>query len=110
MDQLLAALDGAWRVLLVGLVLGAGLPTMFAFGVRALAWGTGGEAEIHETGVILKPHLGGRVVAYTMFGLVIVFALLGISYIVAHGLGYALTVDPCRPHPKVLPIPTGLRA
>lgn len=97
MDQLLAALDGAWRVLLVGLVLGAGLPTMFAFGVRALAWGTGGEAEIHETGVTLKPHVGGRVVAYTMFGLVIVSALLGIGYIVAHGLGMAITFNGILP-------------
>lgn len=97
MNQLLAALDGAWRVLLVGLVLGAGLPTMFAFGVRALAWGTGGEAEIHETGVALKPHPAGRLVAYTMFGLVIACALLGIGYIVAHGLGMAITFNGLMP-------------
>ncbi|MBI5027389.1 MAG: hypothetical protein HZB48_00865, partial [Actinobacteria bacterium] len=50
MEQFLAALDGAWRVLLIGMVLGAGLPTMFAFGIRALAWGTGGAAEIHADG------------------------------------------------------------
>ena len=65
MDQLLAALDAGWRVLLVGLVLGAGLPTMFAFGIRALAWGAGGDAEIHDDGVVLKPHALGRVIAYT---------------------------------------------
>ena len=91
MDQLLAALDGGWRVLLAGLVLGAGLPAMFAFGVRALAWGTGGEAEIHETGVVLKPHPFGRLVAYTMFSLVLIAVLLGIGYIVAHGLGMSIT-------------------
>lgn len=34
MDQLWAALDATWRILLVGLVLGAGLPTLFAVGIR----------------------------------------------------------------------------
>ncbi len=93
MDQLLAALDGGWRVLLAGLVLGAGLPAMFAIGVRALAWGTGGDAEVHETGVVLKPHPLGRLVAYTMFGLVLISVLLGIGYIVAHGLGMTITFN-----------------
>ncbi|MCC6497307.1 MAG: hypothetical protein IT193_13725 [Propionibacteriaceae bacterium] len=97
MDQLLAALDGGWKVLLAGLVLGAGLPAMFAFGVRALAWGTGGDAEIHETGVLLKPHPLGRAVAYTMFGLVLVSVLLGIGYIVAHGLGMVITFNGLLP-------------
>ncbi|HEY3337677.1 MAG TPA: hypothetical protein VGK18_04175 [Propionicimonas sp.] len=93
MDQLLAALDGGWRVLLVGMLLGAGLPTMFAFGIRALAWGAGGEAEVHADGVVLKPHLAGRVIAYTMFTLVILAVLLGIAYIVAHGLGWTVTFN-----------------
>jgi hypothetical protein len=97
MDQLLAALDGGWRVLLVGMVLGAGLPTMFAFGVRALAWGAGGEAERHASGVVLKPHVMGRVVAYSMFTLVILAVLLGLSYIVAHGLGWTLTFNGILP-------------
>lgn len=97
MDQLLAALDAGWRVLLVGLVLGAGLPTLFAFGVRALAWGAGGEAEVHATGEVLKPHALGRAVAFTMFALVIVAVLLGIGYIVAHGLGYAITFNGLLP-------------
>ncbi len=97
MDQLLAALDGGWKVLLAGLILGAGLPAMFAFGVRALAWGTGGDAEIHETGVLLKPHPLGRAVAYTMFGLVLISVLLGIGYIVAHGLGMTITFNGLLP-------------
>ena len=50
MDQLFAALDASWRVLLVGLVLGAGLPTVYAFGIRALAWGTGGDAQLSNAG------------------------------------------------------------
>ena len=97
MDQLLAALDAGWRVLLVGLVLGAGLPAVFAFGVRALAWGAGGEAEVHATGVMPRPHVMGRVVASTMFLLVIAAVSLGIGYIVAHGLGYAITFNGILP-------------
>ncbi len=93
MEQLWAALDGAWRVLLVGLVLGAGLPAIFAFGIRALAWGTGGDAEIHETGVTMRPHPLGRALAVTLFAIVVLSVLIGISYIVAHGLGWSVSFN-----------------
>lgn len=41
MHNLGFALDGAWQVLLAGLALGAGLPVLFALGIRSLAWGAG---------------------------------------------------------------------
>lgn len=88
-----AALDATWRILLVGLVLGAGLPALFALGIRALAWGTGGEAEIHDEEVQLRPHLAGRLVAYTLFGIVILSVLAGVGYILAHGFGMVVTFD-----------------
>jgi hypothetical protein len=97
MDQILAALNGGWQVLVVGMLLGAGLPTMFAFGIRALAWGAGGEAEVHAEGVVLKSHVMGRVIAYTMFAIVVLSVLLGISYIVAHGLGWTVTFNGVLP-------------
>lgn len=97
MEQFLAALDGAWRVLLVGMLLGAGLPALFAVGIRALAWGTGGDAEISESGVTLKPHPLGLAIAYTMFAIVILAVLLGVGYIVAHGLGWELTFNGILP-------------
>ena len=93
MNQLLAALDAGWKVLLAGLLLGAGLPAIFAYGVRALAWGTGGDAEIHGAGVVLKPHPWGRVVATAMFSIVVIAVLLGIGYIVAHGFGMTITFN-----------------
>ena len=40
------ALEGAMRVLVVGLVFGAGLPAVYALGIRALAYGDGGDAEV----------------------------------------------------------------
>jgi hypothetical protein len=50
MHNLGFALEGGWRVLAASLILGAGLPALFALGVRALAYGAGGEAELHESG------------------------------------------------------------
>ena len=93
MQQLWAALDGAWRVLLVGLVLGAGLPAIFALGVRSLAWGTGGEAAIHDDGVERKPHPLGRVLAVVLFAIVVLAVLAGLGYIVAHGMGWTVTFN-----------------
>jgi hypothetical protein len=97
MDQVWAALDATWRILLVGLLFGAGLPAIFALGIRSLAWGTGGEAEIHDTDEPVKPHLGGRVIAYTLFALVIATVVAGVGYIVAHGLGLTVTFNGLLP-------------
>lgn len=91
MTQVWAALDAAWRILAIGLVLGAGLPALFAFGIRAMAWGTGGDAEIHDEGSLPPPHPVGRVIGIAIFGFVVLVVLLGISYIIAHGLGYDVT-------------------
>ncbi len=90
MDQVMLALEGAGRVLLAGLLLGAGLPALYAFGIRAMAWGAGGEAGVHDEGVVLKPHPIGKVIAWILFGIVILAVLLGISYIVAHGFGWTI--------------------
>lgn len=71
MDQLLAALDAIWKVLLVGLLLGAGLPALFSLGVRERAHGR-------------------RVLAGALFAVVAAAVLTGIAGIVAHGLGLTL--------------------
>ena len=94
MGQLIAAMDAVWRVLLVGLVLGAGLPTLFALGIRVLAWGTGGEAEEHINGEIPSPHPLGRIFGYTIFGIVVLCILGSIAIIIASGLGFHLAFTP----------------
>ena len=91
MTQVWAALDAAWRILVIGVVLGAGLPALFAFGVRTMAWGAGGEAELHEEGILPPAHRVGRVIGIAIFVFVVLVVLLAISYIVAHGLGYNLS-------------------
>jgi hypothetical protein len=97
MNQVLAALDATWRILLIGIVLGAGLPAMFAVGVRALAWGTASEGDSPDEDAKLEPTLAGRLVAYTMFALVILAVLAGVGYIVAHGFGMTITFNGLLP-------------
>ena len=45
MNNLALAADGAWKVLVASLVLGAGLPFVFALGVRARASAAGARLE-----------------------------------------------------------------
>lgn len=71
MEQVLAALDAVWKVTVVGLALGAGLPALFSLGVRAQASGRRGWAYA----------------AYAVVGLAVA---TGIAGIVAHGLGVKL--------------------
>lgn len=71
MSQAMAALDALWKVLLVGLVLGAGLPALFSLGVRR-------RSEGHQARAGLA------------FVIVAAAVLAGIVGIVAHGLGVKL--------------------
>ncbi|GAA1346556.1 hypothetical protein [Falsarthrobacter nasiphocae] len=85
MSNLGFALDAAWKVLTVGLLLGAGLPALFAVGIRSLAWGTA-----HETTGDVQTHPAGRVIAYLCFALVAVAIACGILVVVSSGLGKAV--------------------
>ncbi|MEV6930704.1 hypothetical protein AB0M46_40310 [Dactylosporangium sp. NPDC051485] len=92
------ALQAAWKVLLVGLVLGAGLPALFALGVRALAWGAGGEAEAHADGTAgPKAQPIGTVLGWVCFAVVLLGVALGITFIVASGFGKALSFEHVYP-------------
>lgn len=97
MDSLGLALDGAWRVLVIGLVLGAGLPAVFAFGVRSMAYGQGGDAEVHGAGTGPAPHPLGRLVAVLCFATVLAVVGLGITFIVATGFGKNLSFEHVYP-------------
>ena len=95
------ALSAAWRVLLAGLVLGAGLPTLFALGVRSLAWGAGGEAEVHEGAAAPKAQPIGTVLGWACFVVVLLGVALGITFIVASGFGKALSFE--HIYPTIVP-------
>ncbi|MDR3070885.1 MAG: hypothetical protein LBU38_07790 [Propionibacteriaceae bacterium] len=91
--QLFAAFDSAWRVLIIGVILGAGVPILVAFAVKALAWGAGGEAELLVDGEPAKAHWAGKTIATAIFAIVILIVLAGIAYITAHGLGWVVTFE-----------------
>ncbi len=90
MNNVTFAVEGAVRVLVTGLLFGAGLPAIYALGIRALAYGQGGDAEISHA----RPHPVGTVLAYLAFGLVIAGVVLGLTVIVATGLGMQLEFTP----------------
>jgi len=94
MHNLGFALAGAWKVLLAGVILGAGLPTLFALGIRSLAYGAGGDAEAHEAGTTgPTPHPIGTLVGYLLFAVVLLGVVLGITFIVASGFGKTLSFE-----------------
>jgi hypothetical protein len=85
-EKLLAS---AGQVLFFGLLIGAGLPTLFAVGIKAMAYGVGGDAEIsHEQG-----HLVGKLVGYLCFAVVLGAIALGITIVVASGLNKAVSFE-----------------
>lgn len=73
-----------WKVALASLILGAGLPVLYASGIRSLAWGAGGDAaELTDA----KPNPVGKILAGVIF-LVVAYAIVsGIIYIIATGKG-----------------------
>lgn len=84
------ALQGAWQVLLAGLILGAGLPTVFSFGVRALSWGAPAE---QESAAAWRPQPLGMAVAGVCFVCVLAAVAIGISIIVAAGMGMEVSFE-----------------
>lgn len=93
MHNITLALDGVWKVLVIGLLLGAGLPALFAVGIKAMAAGAGGDAEVNRA----TPNPLGRAVAIICFAVVIAVAAVGITYIVASGFGKTISFDHIYP-------------
>jgi hypothetical protein len=89
MNNVTLALDGAWKVLVTSLLLGAGLPIVFALGVRARAFAAGGDAEVD--GGRARPF--GNVLAVVCFVLVLLGIALGITIVVASGFGKAVSFE-----------------
>lgn len=93
MENFRFALEGAWQVLLAGLVLGAGLPAVFALGIKSLAYGTGGTAEVEAH----SPHPVGKLLAGLCFAVVVGGVVLGITIIVASGFGKEISFEHIAP-------------
>ncbi|WP_410809732.1 hypothetical protein [Micromonospora sp. 067-2] len=92
------AAAAGWKILLVGLLLGAGLPALFAVGIRAMAYGAGGDAEVHASGAPgPAPHPAGRAAGILCFAIVLAAIALGITFIVATGFGKTLSFEHIYP-------------
>jgi hypothetical protein len=83
--------DAAWRVTIAGLIFGAGLPALFAVGVRAsvLASGEGAAAGVESS----MPPGVNRAIAITCYVLVVAAVAVGILIIIAAGLGKEVSFE-----------------
>jgi hypothetical protein len=81
-------LGALWRIVVVGVLLGAGLPALFAIGLRALSVGSaaggaaGGEAQSPAGDAGQGGGLAGRIIAGVCFAIVLAAIGWGIYSIV----------------------------
>ncbi|GAA1085787.1 hypothetical protein [Tsukamurella spumae] len=94
METIKLVLESVWKILLIGLILGAGLPALFAVGVRGLAIGNGHE---REDGTVHQPNPLGNVLAAVAFLIVIAAIVLGILIIVSSGFGMKVSFEHIYP-------------
>lgn len=80
MELLVKALGALWQVALVGVLLGAGLPALFALGLKSLSSNRPLAADgIEYAGA---PTSAGRAGAVVLFGICVLAVLFGIVVIV----------------------------
>jgi hypothetical protein len=82
--------DAAWKVLVAGLVLGAGIPALFAFGIRFTAVGaSAGDG----TATPSAPRAVPVALGWLCFTLAALAVALGITVIVASGFGKMVSFE-----------------
>jgi hypothetical protein len=90
--------EAAWKVAVYGLILGAGLPAVFAVGVRSTVLANQTHASTSSLGVTSSvPSTVNRVVGVVCFVIVVVAVALGISLIIAAGLGKEVSFEHVYP-------------
>ncbi len=89
MDVFIKALGALWQVVAVGLLLGAGLPALFAVGVRSLnsrrtvlVSATAGDTAGPARAEVSKPSTAGLIGAVICFSIVVLAVLFGIVVII----------------------------
>ncbi len=92
METLRLVLEAAWKVLYVGLLLGAGLPVVFAIGIRAMA---GREDSVNADGTVVAhpPSPAARALGVLCFALVLFGVAVGIMVIVGAGMGKVVSFE-----------------
>jgi hypothetical protein len=89
-DNLRFAAEAGWKLAIAALVLGAGLPALFAVGVRA--WATGDTVSPDGTVARSQPRpIGATALGAVCFLVVLVAIGYGITYLVATGGGHKVS-------------------
>lgn len=79
-------LNALWKICVIGLICGAGLPAIFAIGLRLLslpASGAGAVAPSEDDERVYFGNVGGAIVAGICFAIVLAAIGLGIYWIVS---------------------------
>jgi hypothetical protein len=79
-EILLKAFESLWQVLAAGIVLGAGLPALFALGIKAV--GSGRTLAADGASYTTPPTGAGRAGSVVLFGICAAAVLFGIVVIV----------------------------
>lgn len=100
--NIIELLNHIWQIVVVGLFFGAGLPSLFALGMRALA----GKTEYRADGRLVQTQRAGvlgHIIAYICFGIVIIAIIIGILWItqgfIYHMSGVDLFGTAANSHP-----------
>lgn len=80
-------LEATLQVLVVSIIVGAGLPGVFALGVRWMAAGAGGDAETSHAAA--RPAFTALAIACFVVVLAVIAA--GLSIVVSSGFGYTVS-------------------
>ena len=99
MDTVRLSLQGAWALLYTGLILGAGLPIMFALGVRLWAGleVVTVDGESTDASISTSPGLVRKTLAALCFAVVLFGVVTGLMIIIGVGLGKEVSFDHIYP-------------
>ena len=90
-------LEASFRVLVIGLILGAGLPALFATGLLAYSYGAGGEEADH---IIHKPNPALKLLGILLFLIVGLVILTAIAWITRTTINHHFGIDLFPMFPK----------
>ncbi|GAB3486168.1 hypothetical protein [Flexivirga sp.] len=82
--------DGTAKVLVVGLLFGAGLPLLFTIGIRL--WDIGSEHE-QEDGTVTAGKAAALWAAYAIFAIVAAAVVVGVLYITHKSIDHYLGIE-----------------
>ena len=84
-------LESVFKVLIVGLLLGAGLPALFATGLVAFSSGSGGTA---DDGTVQAPNPALKFLGFVLFALVAAVIVIAILWITKSTIEHHFGVNP----------------